>query len=170
MNPALPFFIFSFVCLIMLIALVSYASNQTAKFYENSLNLVDAKCVLMCRYRGDLLSLKQNAPCYLFADDEKVTIIPVEMTETQIPLYLAKITSFQHAYKGSNNSLAGSNLPGTNNIIISYISEDEDIKELTFSLMLTAGEIKFNKYAISKCNINEFVNQRISKQESTIKL
>lgn len=156
------------ICLIIGISLISYGNNQTAILYNKSLNLTNAKCVLVCRYVNSNLDLKQDTPCYLLADDEKITIIPIEITDIQIPLYLTKITSFRHSFTGTNNSLAGSNLPGANNLIINYISDVDEIRQLTFSLILSNGEIHFNKYAISKCNLYKFVNERIPKQETTI--
>jgi hypothetical protein len=55
-------------------------------------------------------------------------------------------------------------------IIINYESENKEMKELIFSLTVNVYENKFNNYVASECNIFDFVNEHIPKQENIIDL
>lgn len=162
------FFILAFALFCLYFFLVNKNKKKIALQYNNSLKLTNAKCVLMLRYLEGIEELVENASCYLFADDEKLTITPLEYINTKIILSLSKINSFQYTNKVT--SVMNIRQSTQNSITIRYLSNKDEINEIVFSTVLTVKEDLFDKYAISKCNLYKFVNERLPKQETTIEL
>jgi hypothetical protein len=83
-------------------------NKKTISNYNNSLALTNAKCVLILKYIKGIDKLTANSSCYLLADENTLTIIPIENTNTKIALSLSKITSLKYP------NIAASNAASTN--------------------------------------------------------
>lgn len=137
--------------------------------YNSSLTLTDAKCVLILKYIKGIDRLTANSSCYLLADEDTLTIIPLENTNTKIALPLSKITSLKYPNIITSNTASTSPKDGEL-LTILYLSDNNEIKELVFSADVNAEDNRFNKYALIRCNHYTFVKEHIPKQETTIEL
>jgi hypothetical protein len=70
-------------------------SIDSTRTYNNTLKIVNAKCVCICKYISGLPDLTENMSCYLFADDEKITVVPTDNRNIKISLQLSKIKNFR---------------------------------------------------------------------------
>lgn len=169
-GTILAYFIIAIICFSLYFVIKNRNNKKIISIYNNSLKLVDdAKCVLICRYLEGIDDLVTNASCYLLSDEEKLTIIPLEYTNTKITLSLSKIKSFQYTYKVITN-VTPIRPRSEKYITILYLSNSDDLNEIIFSTVLSAEEDLFDKYALSKCNLYTFINERIPKQETIIEL
>lgn len=167
-------FLLLILCIIV-IAIGVYYMNKPKRdleaFYNKRLADNNAKCALMCRYIKGLTDLIENISCYIFADEQKITIVPIDNEDVKISLQISKIKTFQHILSiGSGNLIISPQQGENNSIIIHYESENNEIKELVFSLTVNLNENRFNLYAASQCNIIDYVNARIPKQKTNINL
>lgn len=124
---------------------------------------------MILRYVEGIEELVENASCYLFADEEKLTIVPIENANTKITLLLTKVTLFQYTDKVKSN-VTTIRPREQSSVTIRYLSHNNDTNEIIFSTILSVEEDLFDNYAISKCNLYKFVNERITKQETIIEL
>lgn len=162
------------LCIIVIAISVSYMNKpkrDLEAFYNKKISEFKAKCAIMCRYIKGLPDLIENVSCYIIADEQKITIIPIDNEDVRISLQISKIKIFQLIMSiGSSNLLLTPQQGANNSIIIHYETDNGEIKELVFSLTVNITENRFNLFAISQCNINEFINARIPKQKTTIEL
>lgn len=161
--------IFGILLLAIGIFFMMKPSLDRTRTYNNTLKIVNAKCVIVCKYISGLPDLIEHISCYLFADDERLTIMPVDNKNVKISLQLSKIKSFQ--YISPIGAATITEQQGKNgSIVILYISENSELMKITFSLVVSIHENIFNQYAIYQCDINEFVNARIPKQKINLEL
>lgn len=160
---------------IILIAIGLFWINANNKklynFYNKLLESVDFdyKCLLICKYIDGIDSLVENTACCLMANETQIAIIPMDRIDTKIILDLSKIKLFQYTNQLATN-IANIKYKTQNSLTFHYLSHNNEIKNLTLSLLVSSNENKYNKYCISKCNIYDFINARITKQETTIEL
>ena len=160
---------------IMLFYISVYYMNKPQRdleaFYNKKIEEFKAKCALMCRYIKGVSDLIENVSCYMIADEQKITIIPIDNEDIRISLQISKIKTFQLIMSiGTGNLLFTPQQGENNSIIIHYETDNGEIKELVFSLTVNVTENRFKSFDISQCNINEFINARIPKQKTTIEL
>lgn len=162
----------SFIICLLLMALGIYIlikpSRDRARLYNNTLKIASAECVLMCRYISGLPDLTEHMSCYMFADYEKITVIPTDNKSIKISLQISKIKKFQNIPSVGAGLLTSQG--DNNSIIIQYESENSEIKELIFSLTVSVYENRFNNYAASECNLIPFVRNHLKKEKLNIEL
>ncbi|NMC55861.1 MAG: hypothetical protein GYA50_01390 [Eubacteriaceae bacterium] len=146
--------------------------NKLLTDYINKLNITKATCALYCKFLFGIEKLNENTVCCLCADDKSLKITSDNIIIKTIKL--SDILNFEECEL--NNAiqkmmLAGAYIPIDHRpfskiIVIDYISEINEIKELFFSLELDKRQLKSNKFFLSKCNIFNFINQRLEITET----
>lgn len=163
--------VFSLILLAGGIFFMIKPSMDRKREYNNILKIANTKCVLICRYISGLPDLTEHIPCYMFADDEKITIIPTNNKNVKITLQISKIKKLEHIpFVGAGNLLIPREQGENDSIIIQYESENGEIKELTFSLDVNVYESRFNNYSASECNLIPFVRNHLKKEKLNIEL
>lgn len=170
-GPALTQMIAGIILLAICLFWINQNNKKIYNIYNQLLETVDFdfKCVLICKYIDGIETLVENTACYLLANETKLAIIPMDRTDTKITLDLSKIKLFQYTNQLATNIL-NFQYKTQNSLTLHYSSDNNEIKELSFSLLVSAEENKFNKYSLSKCNLYDFINEHIPKQETTIDL
>ncbi len=170
-GSAITKIILGIVLLCISIFWINQNSKKLISHYNKRLEMIDFdfKCVLICKYIDGIENLVRNTTCYLLANDTQLIAIPMDRIDTKIILDLSKIKLFQYTNQLASNIL-NFQYKTQNSLTLHYLSDNNKIKELSFSLLVSAEENKFNKYSLSKCNLYDFVNKRIPKQETTIDL
>lgn len=172
---------FIFLILIV-IALIIYLPINAKKLkkknlYERQslLNENQADCAISCRYLNGIEQLVEGKMCYIFADKEKLKIVTQETSPLIVNLELSKVKVFDIIKRDKTEPhMIGFAIVQQHTydkfIIIRYISNEEKIKEIYFALVDIAAQRITNKIFNDICNIFDYVQSRIPKQETTIDL
>lgn len=141
--------------------------NSLLSDYKNKLNITAAECALYCKYLFGIDRLNENTVLCLCADNESIKITSGNTIIKTI--YISDILIFEEYDLNSamqKMMLAGAAVPIDSKpfskfIALDYFSDNNEIKELFFSLDLDKHRIKANKFFLSKCNIYDFINKRL---------
>lgn len=142
--------------------------NSLLKDYQNKLNNTSTKCAIYCKYLFGIDKLNENTVCCLCADDESIKITSDNIIIKAINL--SDILIFEQCELDNaiqKMMIAGAPIPIDFNhfnkfIVIDYISDSQEIKEFFFSLELDKRQLKSNEFFLLKCNIFDFINNKLS--------
>ncbi len=174
-----PEFIFIMFLGVILILIIIIGHNRGPKIYnQKRQSLIDenqADCAISCKYLSGIDQMVEGKMCYIFASKEKLKIVTQETPVITINLELYKVKVFDIIKRDKTEPhMIGFAIVQQHTydkfIIIRYLSDKDEIKEIYFSLINTVSQRLENDTFSEICNIFDYVNARIPKQETTIDL
>lgn len=162
-----------FIILIIVGVKAGYRKNAREKKVQLSDNQAD--CAIFGKYLNGIDQIVEGKHCYIYANEEKLKIITEENTAMTINLELSKIRSFDMIERDKTEPhMIGFAIVNQHVadqfIFIRYVNDKNEIKEIYFSLMDEAKYRLINDGFKANCNIFDYVQARIPKQETTINL
>jgi len=138
------------------------------KKYEKNLNAYNAKCALYCDYIQGINKIEKKTPCVLYAGNDFLKIVTSEKSLDIINLNISHLQTFQYFNRDKiipyMYELYLVNLAAYKEfIIIKYLTDKETAGEIFFSLDIKNNKRVLNEYCRSRCDIFDFVNERIIK-------
>lgn len=141
--------------------------NSLFKDYKNKLNNTSTKCALYCKYLFGIDKLNENKLCCLCAGDDCIKITSddaIIKTINILDIIIFETCDLNEAIQ--KMMIAGAAVPIDSKpfskfIVLDYFSDNNEIKELFFSLELDKWHLKSNKFFLSQCNIFDFINKSL---------
>ncbi|NMC57677.1 MAG: hypothetical protein GYA50_10700 [Eubacteriaceae bacterium] len=172
-------FIFIALLVIFLIIYIPITAiknkNKNLSEIQSLFNENQANCAISCRYLDGIEQMVEGKMCYIFANNEKLKIVTQENPHITVNLELSKVKTFDIIKRDKTEPhMIGFAIVQQHTydkfIIIRYLTNEEKTKEIYFALVNTAAQRVSNKVFDDICNIFDYVNARIPKQETTIDL
>lgn len=167
------FFAIIFVILIIVGVKAGYRKNAREK--QVQLNDNQADCAIFGKYLYGIDQIVEGKHCYIYANEEKLRIITEENIPITINLELSKVRVFDMIERDKTEPhMIGFAIVNQHVadkfIFIRYVNDKNEIKEIYFSLIDKAKYQLINDGFNANCNIFDYVQARIPKQETTIDL
>ena len=171
------------LCLIIAVliaaAVLSYLFSEKQRAvrarrkYYNMLKPYNAYCVISCNFLQGIEGLKENTPCHIYASNTTLTIATNK--NTSFILELSQVKAFKKFNRDKiipyMYNLALLNLQSCSQfIIIQYLSDNDETREIFFSLDIKNKHKTKNDYYLAQCDIFDFISPLISIQEITTEL
>ena len=169
------------VIAVIIIALALYF--RSFKRQKNEMLTVmekyQAKYCLVCDYMTGINELPQGIPCYLLATEKELLIVTINTPVIKVTLEYSKIRMFQHFDKNYIEKyfiyseyvpIAVDQNKTITYIITRYSNDDNEVINILFSSGTLPITNALNIDQMKEDNIFDYINARINKQETTIKL
>jgi len=169
------FLLFGVIFIILIIIGIKDGYKKITRKKQVQLKDNQALCGIVCKYLSGIDHIIEGKHCYIYANEEKIKIITKENIPITINLELSKIRIFDMIERDKTEphmigfAIVNQHVPDKF-IIIRYVNDKDENKEIYFSLIDEAKYRLDNEAFNSICNIFDYVNARIPKQETIIDL